>query len=40
VFGALVRILPIHEEAPPRTAARPAAEPGRALRGAERTVVT
>ena len=40
VFGALVRILPIHEEAPPRSTAHPAAQPGRALRGAERTVVT
>ncbi len=40
VFGALVRILPIHEEAPPRTTARPAAQPGRALRGAEGAVVT
>ena len=35
VFGALVRILPIHEEAPPRTSPRPAARPAHALRGAE-----
>ena len=35
VFGALARILPIHEESPPRTTARPAAQPGHALRGAE-----
>jgi Ni/Fe-hydrogenase subunit HybB-like protein len=27
VFGALIRILPIHEEAPPRASARPAAQP-------------
>jgi Ni/Fe-hydrogenase subunit HybB-like protein len=32
VFGALVRILPIHEEAPPRASARPAPQPAGALR--------
>ena len=33
-FGALARILPIHEEAPPRTSPHPAREPAHALRGA------
>ena len=35
-FGALARILPIHEEAPPRTSPHPAPEPAHALRGAAR----
>jgi Ni/Fe-hydrogenase subunit HybB-like protein len=35
VFGALARILPIHEESPPRTSPRPAAQPASVLRGAE-----
>ena len=36
VFGALARILPIHEElAPSQPSARPAGQPARALRGAE-----
>lgn len=35
VFGVLVRILPIHEEAPPHVSAPPAARPAVALRGAE-----
>ncbi len=35
VFGVLVRILPIHEEAAPRTRLRPAAQPAGVLRGAE-----
>jgi Ni/Fe-hydrogenase subunit HybB-like protein len=35
VFGALARILPIHEESPPRTSPRPAAHPASVLRGAE-----
>jgi Ni/Fe-hydrogenase subunit HybB-like protein len=39
VFGALVRILPIHEEAPPRASARPAPQPAGALRRG-RAVVT
>ena len=34
VFGVLVRMLPIHEEAPPATAAAPAAAPVGALHGA------
>jgi Ni/Fe-hydrogenase subunit HybB-like protein len=37
VFGVLVRILPIHEEAPPQVSARPAAGPAGALRRAEGT---
>ena len=40
VFGALVRILPIHEEAPPRDHRARRGRPGRALRGARRTVLT
>ena len=35
VFGALARILPIHEESAPRTSPRPAAHPASVLRGAE-----
>ena len=39
VFGALARILPIHEEAPPRTSPRPAAQPGQRIAWRGRTVV-
>jgi Ni/Fe-hydrogenase subunit HybB-like protein len=35
VFGALARILPIHEESPPRVSPRPTTQPVGTLRGAE-----